>query len=85
MYFGSPISNEIDQEKYESCDILIELIDSAFWQVFYKNEELINRLAKKFNKIESDADLGRRRAGPPALRRRGALYACADNVFDGCV
>lgn len=43
---------ESDQEMYETCDIVIELIDSAFWEVFSKDEDLINRLAAKFKKIE---------------------------------
>ncbi len=43
---------EEDQERYENCDISIELIDSYFWEVFSKDLDLINRLAKKFFKTE---------------------------------
>jgi hypothetical protein len=41
-----------DQEMYLSCDIVIELIDCAFWQVFSKNTELIKKLKEKFKKTE---------------------------------
>ncbi len=41
-----------DIKMYESCDIVIEMIDSGYWEIFSKDEELINRLAKKFNKIK---------------------------------
>lgn len=33
---------------YNTCDIVIEMIDSSFWQVFSKDGDLIKRLAKKF-------------------------------------
>ncbi len=32
-----------DQEMYQSCDIVIELIDCAFWQIFTKDQDLKNR------------------------------------------
>ena len=41
-----------DQEMYRSCDIVIELIDCSFWQVFSKDHELTKRLREKFNEIE---------------------------------
>ncbi len=41
-----------DTKMYETCDIVVEMIDSNFWQVFSKDEELINRLAKKFKEVE---------------------------------
>ena len=37
-----------DQDMYETCDITIEMIDSWYWEVFSKDETLINRLAAKF-------------------------------------
>jgi len=37
----------IDQEMYETCDFVIEMFDTSFWEVFSKNEELINRFAVK--------------------------------------
>lgn len=43
---------ENDQEKYEICDFVIEMIDSSYWEVFSKDEVFINRLAKKFKAIE---------------------------------
>ena len=43
---------EDDQKMYETCDIVIELIDCAFWEVFSKDESFINRLTLKFKEIE---------------------------------
>lgn len=43
---------ENDQDMYETCDIVIELFDSCFWEVFSKNEQIINNFASKFNNIE---------------------------------
>lgn len=45
------------QEMYETCDVVIEMFDSSYWEVFAKDEDLINKLAKKFRGItflESD-------------------------------
>lgn len=39
---------DVEQEMYESCDIVIEMIDSGCWEVFSKDESLINRLVAKF-------------------------------------
>ena len=41
-----------DQEMYEACDIVIEMVDGGFWEVFSKNVEWINQLAKKFKDVE---------------------------------
>jgi hypothetical protein len=46
-----------DQEMYETCDIVIEMFDSCFWEVFSKDKTLIDNLAKKFKEtklLESD-------------------------------
>lgn len=43
---------ENDQEMYETCDTVIEMIDGGFWEVFSKDLDLINQLAKKFSKTE---------------------------------
>lgn len=43
---------ETDQEIYEMCDIVIEMIDSSYWEVFSKDIALINRLAIKFNDVK---------------------------------
>lgn len=37
-----------DREMYETCDIVIEMIDGGFWEVFSKNIKLIDRLAREF-------------------------------------
>lgn len=42
---------ESDKEMYETCDIVIEMIDSSYWKLFSKDEQLINRLASKFKEI----------------------------------
>lgn len=39
---------EDDQVMYETCDIVIEMVDCSFWEVFSKDEQLIQRLEKKF-------------------------------------
>lgn len=41
-----------DEEMYKACDITIELIDCVFWEVYSKDELLIDRLDKKFEKTE---------------------------------
>ena len=41
-----------DQEMYETCDIVIVMFDSSFWEVFSKDEEFINRLTVKFKDIK---------------------------------
>lgn len=41
-----------DLEMYETCDICIEMVDSSYWEVFSKNENLIARLAAKFKNIK---------------------------------
>ena len=43
---------ENEQEMYETCDIVIEMINSVCWEIFSKDKELINRLAIKFKKIQ---------------------------------
>ncbi len=37
---------------YEQCDIVIEMIDSSYWEVFSKDPDLIERLGEKFKQIE---------------------------------
>jgi len=41
-----------DNEMYESCDIVIELIDCYFWEVHAKDQIIIEKLTKRFSKIE---------------------------------
>ena len=43
---------ENDQEMYETCDIVIELVDSGYWEIFSKDDHLIDRLASKFKDIK---------------------------------
>lgn len=41
-----------DKEMYKTCDIVIEMIDGGFWEIFSKNLTWINQLSKKFQNIE---------------------------------
>ena len=41
-----------DREMYESCDVVIEMVDSHFLEVFAKDDAFIKRLAAKFERIE---------------------------------
>jgi len=41
-----------DREMYETCDIVIEIIDGGFWEVFSKDKDLILKLKEKFKDIE---------------------------------
>lgn len=42
---------ENDQKMYETCDIVVEFVDSFYWRIFSMDENLINRLAKRFKDI----------------------------------
>lgn len=41
-----------DKDMYDTCDIVIEMIDSVFWEVCSKDESLIQRLAAKFKDVK---------------------------------
>lgn len=41
-----------DREMFESCDIVLNLIDCVWWEVFSKDSNLINRLKCKFKETE---------------------------------
>ncbi len=43
---------ESEKEMYETCDVVIDLIDCAFWEVYSKNGKILNNLKKKFREIE---------------------------------
>jgi len=43
---------ENDEEMYQKCDIVIEMIDSGYWQIFSRDPKLINKLLKKFKKTK---------------------------------
>lgn len=50
-----------NHEMYDTCDIVVQMIDSSYWEVFSQDKDLIDRLAAKFKKIEflnSWADVG---------------------------
>ena len=37
-----------EEEMYKTCDITIELIDRAFWEVYSRDKLLMDRIKKKF-------------------------------------
>lgn len=43
---------ETDDEMYETCDIVIEMFDYSYWEVYAKDKSLIERLIKKFKNVE---------------------------------
>jgi hypothetical protein len=43
---------EQEKEMYTTCDIVIDLIDCAFWEIYSKNESFINKLKEKFKEVE---------------------------------
>lgn len=43
---------EKNQDMFETCDIVIQMIDSSFWEIFSKDEDFIKRLAEKFKDIK---------------------------------
>jgi hypothetical protein len=42
---------ENDQEMYETCDVVIEMFDSSYWEIFSKDDQLLLRLEKKFREV----------------------------------
>ncbi len=43
---------EDDKEMYETCDIVIEMIDGGFWEIFSRDFDLISKLKEKFKETE---------------------------------
>ena len=43
---------ENEKEMYTTCDIVIDLIDCTFWEVYSKDLNFLIRLQNKFQKIE---------------------------------
>lgn len=41
-----------DQDMYEMCDVVIEMIDGGFWEIFSKDTTWIDSLAKKSQDTE---------------------------------
>lgn len=41
-----------EKEMYITCDIVIDLIDCAFWEVYSKDQNLLTKLQKKFQEVE---------------------------------
>ncbi|MBS0625366.1 MAG: hypothetical protein JSS32_04880 [Verrucomicrobia bacterium] len=41
-----------DREMYETCDVVIEMIDGGFWEIFGKDTRWIDQLSKKYQRIE---------------------------------
>jgi hypothetical protein len=43
---------EKEKEMYITCDIVIDLIDCAFWEVYSKDQDFLSKLQKKFQIVE---------------------------------
>ncbi|HEV8051908.1 MAG TPA: hypothetical protein VGP47_05390 [Parachlamydiaceae bacterium] len=43
---------EVEQEMYETCDIVIQMVDSSYWEVFSNDAQLIDRLTEKFKQTQ---------------------------------
>ena len=41
-----------EKEMYKTCDIVLELIDCAFWEVYVKDIKIIEKFKGKFKEIE---------------------------------
>lgn len=41
-----------DREMYETCDIVIQMIDSSYWEIFSINNNLIDKFSTKFKEIK---------------------------------
>jgi hypothetical protein len=41
-----------EKEMYKTCDIVIDLIDVASWEIYAKDTSIIQRLEKKFKDFE---------------------------------
>lgn len=41
-----------DQKMHETCDIVIEMIDSGCWEIFSKDEKFIKKLSRKYKDVE---------------------------------
>lgn len=47
-----------EKDMYKTCDVVIELIDCAFWEVYVKDMKVIEQLKERFKEIELlDPDL----------------------------
>ena len=38
-----------EKEMYEKCDLVLDLFDSSYWQIFAKNEIVIDTIKNSFN------------------------------------
>lgn len=41
-----------DKEMYETCDVVIEMIDGGFWEIFSSDPKLIAKLKSQFHDTE---------------------------------
>ena len=49
---------ESDEIMHRTCHVVIEMIDSSYWEIFSVDNGLIDRLVKKFKQIEFIEDRG---------------------------
>lgn len=43
---------ETDKEMYESCEIVIRMVDSSYWEVYFHDKILFEKFEKRFAKTE---------------------------------
>ncbi len=41
-----------EKQMYKSCDIVIELIDCAFWEIYTRDKNIIQKIKVRFSKTE---------------------------------
>lgn len=41
-----------EKKMYKKCDVVVELIDCAFWEVYVKDFKIIEKLMKTFSEVE---------------------------------
>lgn len=43
---------ETDKEMYESCEIVIRMVDSSYWEIYFHDNILLEKFEKRFTKTE---------------------------------
>lgn len=55
-YATHPRRYEDEKEMYKTCDLVIDLIDCVFWEVYSKDQNFLDKLERKFQETESILD-----------------------------
>lgn len=43
---------ETDKEMYESCELVIRMVDSSYWEIYFHDKILFEKFEKKFARTE---------------------------------